>query len=118
MKNPLESKIESYLKQQIKRIGGLCFKWKSTVNGVPDQVIIYDGQTYLVEVKRPGETPRANQVNVHRQIHERGVTVYTVNTNQSIDVFIQDVLHAVVPADNTPAATTVVRSSDAFKIEG
>lgn len=116
MKNPLESKIENYLKQQIARIGGLCYKFKSTVNGVPDQLIVYGGGLYLVEVKRPGESPRADQVNIHRKIHDRGVTVYTVDTNQTIDEFIKNVLNAEVPVETAPTAPTVIQSSDAFKL--
>lgn len=115
MKNTLESKIESYLKQQIKRLGGLCYKWKSTVNGVPDQIIIYNGQTHLVEVKRPGEKPRPSQVSIHRQIREQGVPVYTVDTNESIDAFIQDVLHAEVPTKTKTVVGSVIRPADAFK---
>lgn len=116
MRNTLESKIESYLKQQIKRIGGLCYKWKSTVNGVPDQVIIYNGQTHLVEVKRPGEKPRPSQASIHRQIHEQGVPVYTVDTNQSIDAFIKDVLNAEVPTKSKTEVSSVIRPADAFKL--
>ena len=82
-KNPLESKIETYLKNQIKNIGGLCYKFKSTVNGVPDQLVIYDRTMHLVEVKRPGEKPRANQVHVHSQIKKQGVPVYTVDTESA-----------------------------------
>lgn len=89
---PLESKIETYLKNQIKAIGGLCYKFKSTVNGVPDQLVIFNQNMYLVEVKRPNEVPRANQVHVHNQIKKQGVTVYTVDTISSIDSFIKNVL--------------------------
>lgn len=104
VKKPLESKIETYLKQQIKGIGGLCYKFKSTVNGVPDQLIIFNGNMYLVEVKRPGEVPRANQVHVHGQIKKQGVPVYNVDTEESIDAFIKNVLHAepLILAENKP----------------
>lgn len=113
-KNPLESKIETHLKTQIKNIGGLCYKFKSTVNGVPDQLVIFNGATHLVEVKRPDEVPRANQVHVHNQIKQRGVIVYTVDTEKAVDAFIKDVLKAepVTPPENKKIS---VKSKNMFK---
>lgn len=114
-KNPLESKIETYLKTQIKNIGGLCYKFKSTVNGVPDQLVIYEGNMYLVEVKRPNEIPRANQVHIHNEIQKRGVTVYTVDTTNKIDEFIRDVLKAK-PIHKKDDRPVTIQSKDTFKI--
>lgn len=113
-KNPLESKIETYFKNQIKAIGGLAYKFKSTVNGVPDQLVIYNGHLYLVELKRPGEKPRANQVYVHNQIKKQNVNVYTVNTTDKVDAFIKDVLKAEPAPKRVPKP--VIKSSAAFKI--
>jgi len=112
-KNPLESKIEKHLKNQIKNIGGLCYKFKSTVNGVPDQLIIYNGAMHLVEVKRPGEKPRANQVHVHGQIEKQGVPVYTVDTEAAVNTFIKDVLKAEPKVPSKPK-TTVIQPKDLF----
>ncbi|MGX1266689.1 hypothetical protein RKD55_004633 [Rossellomorea marisflavi] len=113
-KNPLESKIETYLKNQIKNIEGLCYKFKSTVNGVPDQVVIYKGTIHLVEVKRPGERPRANQVQVHHQIQKQGVPVHTVDTTGAVDAFIKDVLGAE-PKIQTKPKEAVISSKKRFK---
>ena len=113
-KNPLESKIETYLKNQIKQIGGLCYKFKSTVNGVPDQLVIYKQKLHLVEVKRPGERPRANQVHVHNQINKQGVPVHTVDTEASVNTFITDVLQAE-PVTHTEPKTTTIQSKSQFK---
>jgi len=113
---PLESKIETYLKNQIRAIGGLCYKFKSTVNGVPDQLIIYDGHMYLVEVKRPNETPRLDQQHVHKQIAKRGVTVYTVSTYQEIDHFINHTLQADIPKQIPKTNNTTIRDMSVFKI--
>ena len=113
-KNPLESKIETHLKKQIKTIGGLCYKFKSTVNGVPDQLVIYNHGMHLVEVKRPGEKPRANQVHVHGQIEKQGIPVYTVDTEVAVDAFITDVLKAVPKVRSKPKST-VIQSKDLFR---
>lgn len=116
-RNPLESKIETYLKTQIKNIGGLCYKFKSTINGVPDQLVLFNSRMHLVEVKRPGETPRANQVHVHSQINNQGIPVHTVDTEKAVDTFIREVLDAqpikITKSNKTKAP--VIQSRELFK---
>lgn len=55
MKNekPLESKIESWLVNQVKQMGGIADKFVSPANpGVPDRLIVMpDGKIYFVELK-------------------------------------------------------------------
>ncbi|MDN8759846.1 VRR-NUC domain-containing protein, partial [Staphylococcus aureus] len=50
-----ESKIESYLVREVKKLNGLCLKWVSPgIRGVPDRIIIMPkGKTYYVEMKQP-----------------------------------------------------------------
>ncbi|MCC2248930.1 VRR-NUC domain-containing protein [Virgibacillus sp. AGTR] len=113
-KNPRESKIETYLKEQIKAVGGLCYKWKSTVNGVPDQIVIFDGNVHFIEVKRPGEKPRANQIIIHEKIQKQSVPVYTIDTEASVDAFIKDVLSAEPKMSSKPRET-IIKSKNQFK---
>lgn len=115
-KKDLESKIETYLKDQIRAIGGLCYKFKSTVNGVPDQLIIFNGGMYLVEVKRPGEKPRANQINVHKQINQQGVPVYNVDSTEVIDDFLRDILKQEPIHKIKNTAEIAIKSTEMFKI--
>lgn len=115
-RNPLESKIETYLKEQIKNIGGLCYKWKSTVNGVPDQIVIFKGNIHFIEVKRPGEKPRANQVHVHSQINKQDVPVYTVDTTEKVDEFIRKVLKTE-PVVQKTEQTVSIKSMNMFKTD-
>lgn len=120
MTNTRESVIETYLKDQIKLLGGLAYKFTSTVNGVPDQILIIDGNTYFVEVKRPGEVLRKNQEYVHEQFLKRGVPVYTVDSIQSINEFIKIFLDKdpVIPETKSFDSKNVkIRSKDAFKLD-
>lgn len=114
-KPELESKIETYFKKRIAAVGGLTYKFKSTVNGVPDQLVIHDGMMHLVEVKRPGEVPRANQVQVHKNINKRGVPVHTVATTDDVDRFMVDVLGEtggwLEPANRRPNVPTIQGAS-------
>ena len=53
MKGPLESKIENWLVEQIKQMGGIADKFTSPANpGVPDRLVIMpNGKIYFVELK-------------------------------------------------------------------
>lgn len=86
-----ESSVERRLTALVERMGGLSFKWVSPGRrGVPDRIIVMPGgRVYLVEVKRPGGRPRADQLAVHRRIEKRGVSVYVVD---DADAFARDVL--------------------------
>lgn len=116
---PLESKIETYLAEQVKAVGALTYKFKSTVNGVPDRLVIFDGVTHLVEVKRPGEKPRANQVKCHQDIASRGVPVHVVDDRDAVDAFVRDVLGVHTPVERPKrAARTTIKGFDAFAVSG
>ena len=93
----LESKVEEYFQQQIKLCGGLTMKFTSpSIRGVPDQIALYQGGTYFVELKAPNEKPRKSQTAVHEQFNDHGITVYTLDTKKSVDNFITNVLKTTV----------------------
>lgn len=58
-----ESKIESYLVKEIKKIGGMCIKGNPhNQRGMPDRICILPNRLVVfVELKRPGLKPRPNQ---------------------------------------------------------
>lgn len=85
----IENDIEKYLKKQVTKIGGLCYKWTSPgTRGVPDRIILYKGQTYLVELKRPGGSLRKDQRKVKASINQQGIDVYILDTKISVDHFV------------------------------
>lgn len=112
----LESTIETYFKHQIKRAGGLAFKFMSTVNGVPDQLVIHDGVTHYVEVKRPGGKPRADQVRCHAKMATHGATVHVISTNDEVDAFVRDTLGVILEQKTRTKTSENVRiqGADAF----
>lgn len=104
----LESKVETYFKEQINNIGGICFKFKSTVNAVPDQLVAYNGNLYLVELKRPKENLRPNQVYMREKFNKQGITVYMADDFSKIDIFIKDILKAkIIKKDKTENNETI-----------
>jgi hypothetical protein len=85
-----EKDIENYLVQQAKAIGALVRKvsWVG-LNHCPDRLIMLPRITVWVEVKAPGEKPRAGQQREHERMYEHGQTVYVVDSKESVDELIQ-----------------------------
>lgn len=73
--------------------GGLCYKFNSdSENGVPDRIVLYKGKTHFVELKAPGEVPRADQIEVHKKMAKRDIPVYTLDTIEKIDAFVDEMI--------------------------
>lgn len=80
-----EREVEKKLILEVKKRGGLCEKWTSGTVGWPDRIIILpDGKIGFVEVKRPGEKPRAIQVHRHECLKRLGARVYVLDTPDDI----------------------------------
>lgn len=89
-----ERDIETYLRNEIKKIGGKAYKWESPGNaGVPDRIIFLpNGQVHLVELKAPGKKPTALQLAQHRKLSQLGQQVYVLDSKEAVNGFIQDVM--------------------------
>lgn len=115
-----ESKIENYLSQQVKLIGGLSYKFTSNVNGVPDRIVIFNGSIYLIEVKRPNEVPRPTQDLVHNKIREQNVPVFVIDTREGVDEFISETLDVNIELINNQSTQSnqpvTIRNKSAFDI--
>lgn len=86
-----ESKIETYLKDSVHKRGGLCLKFSSPgVTGIPDRVVLSNGQTYFIELKATNGTVRPRQKYVHKEFNKRGVDVYIINSKNEVDNFIKN----------------------------
>lgn len=87
-----ENTIETYLIKEAKKNGFLCEKFISGRNGVPDRLLIGHKKTAFVEVKAPGEKPRELQIEVMRELKKYGALVYVVDSKESVDTTIQELL--------------------------
>ena len=88
-----EKKIEQKLRDEVKRRGGLALKFVSPgFVGVPDRIVLMpDGNVGFVEVKAPGEVPRAVQVSVHKRFKRLGFKVFVLDNIESITHVIDDI---------------------------
>jgi len=83
-----EKVIEDYLIEELKKIGVETRKVKFLgVNGAPDRLILTHGGIY-VECKRPGETLRKKQVEIHKELHAASIPVMTIDTKEQVDALV------------------------------
>ena len=88
-----EKTIERRLVQEVNRRGGICPKWVSPgFDGVPDRLVFLPGKHFgLVEVKAPGERPRALQVSRHRLLEKLGFHTYILDGIEQIGGILDEI---------------------------
>jgi len=86
-----ERDIEKYLREMVKKIGGIAYKFESPGNaGVPDRLVLLPGRvTYFVELKAPGKKPTALQKRQHSKIEKLGHKVLVIDSKEKVDEFIE-----------------------------
>jgi len=86
-----EKQIESYLRDEVKKIGGKAYKFVSPGNnGVPDRLIcLPGGRIAFVETKAPGKKSSAQQRVQQARLRAMGFTVYAeVDSKRKVDFLI------------------------------
>lgn len=88
-----ERKVEEYIIEKVKSLGGKCYKFVSPGNnGVPDRIVLLPpGQVHFVELKAPGEKPRPSQLAVHREMAAVGIRVRVLDSKAAVDDFLREV---------------------------
>ncbi len=88
-----ERDIEKYLRDQVKKIGGIAYKFESPGNaGVPDRMVLLPGsRVHFVELKAPGKKPTPLQLAQHRKINKVGHSVLVIDSKEKVDRFIEQV---------------------------
>lgn len=85
-----EGIIENYLTKSAKEHGFLSMKFTSpNLNGVPDRIIIGNGYTVFVEVKKPDGRLDRLQVEVIKKLKNHGAYVTVVYTKEDVDKLLQ-----------------------------
>ena len=78
--------VERKLITAVKKRGGICPKWVCPgCDGMPDRMVLLpNGKIGFVEVKAPGEKPRALQLARHRMLRKLGFLVFVLDAPQQI----------------------------------
>lgn len=89
----LESSIESRLRQEAKKRGGLALKFVSPgINGVPDRIVLLPGgRMAFIELKAPGKKPRALQEKRMKQLRRLGFSVYVLDCMEGIGGILDEI---------------------------
>lgn len=77
-----ENSIEDHLVKEVKKAGGIAYKFISPGRrSVPDRLVLLpDGKVIFVECKAPGEKPTAAQLREHKKIRALGFTVRVLDS--------------------------------------
>lgn len=77
-----EDSIEDHLVKQVKKAGGIAYKFISPGRrSVPDRLVLLpDGKVIFVECKAPGEKPTAAQLREHKKIRALGFAVWVLDS--------------------------------------
>lgn len=88
----LEKRVEEYLKEQVKKHGGLCLKFVSPCTaGVPDRVVILNG-VHFVELKRPeGGVLSKVQTAMHKRFERAGARVWVIRNREEVMRFVHEI---------------------------
>lgn len=97
MKYVCEKNIETYLRNEVKKLNGKAYKWESPGNaGVPDRIVFLPGgSSHLVELKAPGKKPTSLQIAQHRKLSQLGQQVFILDSKEAVDNFIRKVSDTV-----------------------
>lgn len=87
-----ERKIEKYLCDRVKAIGGYAMKITSPgMAGVPDRLVLFNGVAVFVELKAPCGEPTARQRAIHRFLYRLGFPVAVINSKTMVNRLVQEV---------------------------
>lgn len=88
-----EKNVEIYLREQIKKLKGVAFKFISPGNaGVPDRLVLLPGgRCVFVELKAPGRKTTALQNVQIERIKNLGFRVEILDSIEKVDNFIQEI---------------------------
>lgn len=87
-----EKEIETILRQEVRRLGGMAYKWVSPGNsGVPDRIVVFPGRPAIfVELKTETGVLSALQRVQIRKLRELGQDVRVIYGIDGLSQFFQD----------------------------
>lgn len=79
-----ENLIEKHLVAEVKKAGGVAFKFVSPgFRSVPDRIVLLPGgRIVFVECKAPGKPPRPDQLREHERLRKLGFTVVVLDSKE------------------------------------
>lgn len=87
----IEHDVEQRLVDKVKELGGKCYKFVSPGNaGVPDRIVVCNGLTVFVELKKPEGYKFAKLQKYHQdEINRNGGSCVLVKSYEEVDNLIR-----------------------------
>lgn len=88
-----EKAVEEALTKAVKKRGGLALKLVCPgTAGMPDRLVLLgDGKVGFVELKTPGQKPRALQKRRHARLRSLGCKVYVIDSLEQIPAVLDEI---------------------------
>ncbi len=87
----LERDVEAYFRKSVASAGGVAFKFTSPSHrGVADRIVCLPGQTWFVELKRPGGRLMPLQRIFADEMKRLGQLYACLSSQREIDEWIRD----------------------------
>lgn len=97
----LESEIEKKLVREIRKMGGMAYKFVSPGNtGVPDRIVILPGVITFVELKMETGRLSPGQKRQIGKLQDLGMKVVVLHGMKELEEFLDEIRPASVPADS------------------
>jgi len=99
-----EKAIETYLRDQVRKVGGAAMKWVSPGNsGVPDRIVFLPGgRVVFVELKAPGKKPTQLQLVQHERLRALGQDVRVIDSREGVDGLVKELTLNAIAANTRP----------------
>lgn len=107
-----EAYVEDYLRQQAAKHQCLCYKFSSPgTRGVPDELLIYKGETHFIETKSPvGELMQIQKVRIE-EMRKHGAKVAVCHTRKAVDKYLATFIPNYKPGESETPVTKLPRRS-------
>ena len=97
----LESESEKKLVREIRKMGGMAYKFVSPGNtGVPDRIVILPGVITFVELKTETGRLSPGQKRQIGKLQDLGMKVVVLHGMKELEEFLNEIRPASVPADS------------------
>ena len=97
----LESEIEKKLVREIRKMGGMAYKFVSPGNtGVPDRIVILPEVITFVELKTETGRLSPGQKRQIGKLQDLGMKVVVLHGMKELEEFLDEIRPASVPADS------------------
>ena len=103
-----EGIVETYLKKECEKQNFTCYKFTSPgTTGVPDRIVIGNGQTIFVETKSSTGRLEDKQIEEINRMRQNGAIVYIASSHKKIDTIIQNIISGKHPAETREKLTQI-----------